>query len=81
MSLVHSHATVLFSPAVVGDITDSNLLAGDSDVVPLDLPPIVVPDLMLVPLSLLPPVREVDNASHYVDVYDYIPSSSAQSIF
>jgi hypothetical protein len=35
MSLVHFHAAKLFSPAVVGDVADTNLLAGDSDGVPL----------------------------------------------
>jgi site-specific DNA-methyltransferase (adenine-specific) len=44
------------------------------------LPPIVVPDVMLVLLSILPPVPEAGNASSYADVYDYNPFSFVQSI-
>ena len=46
----------------------------------VDLPPIVVPLLMLVPLTLLSQVPVAYNPRNYVDELDYIPFSIAQSI-
>ena len=86
--LTHSHCLWAHEPCfygwVQGQPPSKKPPSNERTVWQLDqqggLPPIVVPDLMLVPHSLLPPVREAGNDSHYADVYDYIPSSFAQSI-
>jgi len=45
-----------------------------------DLPPVVVPLLMLEPQSKWPQVPADDNSWHYAGVSDYIPFSIALSI-